>query len=394
LSNTWILGLAAIATASYYGWAFRTLAGEHWQVLATLPRRRDEHGEWRGVNFTWYGALTANAYVIAVAAFLVLMTTLETSLRPLLIVVGGTLAICVPASRWMSRVIDRKPFGFTVAGAYTVGAVVMPPLALMCNAVMGEAVIPIAPLLAAAGVAFVLGEGIGRLACISFGCCYGVPLKDCPALVRRLLGKRSFSFTGPTKKASYEGRLEGVPLVPIQAITTVVLTLTAFAAGMLFLGGWYRASFVLSVVLSHHRVSMDGARAGRLQHRRGLRALGRCGAGARAFRGIGNVLDAGAAVSTAGVVGRDLPLYRPQTNHGRDSPPARLPGSHLVPSSLCENQREQLFRSGREARRLERFLLAQTSAARHASGHAATGERSARAGALRPYDAGSTAGDR
>jgi prolipoprotein diacylglyceryltransferase len=250
LSNTWILGLAAIVTASYYGWAFRTLAGEHWQVLATVPRRRDEHGEWRGVNFTWYGALTANAYVIAVAAFLVLMTTLQVPLQPLLIVVGGTLAICVPASRWMSRVIDRKPFGFTVAGAYTVGAVVMPPLALMCNAVMGEAVIPIAPLLAAAGVAFVLGEGIGRLACISFGCCYGVPLKDCPALVRRLIGPRSFRFTGPTKKASYEGRLEGVPLVPIQAITTVVLTVTAFAAGMLFLGGWYRVSFVLSVVLS------------------------------------------------------------------------------------------------------------------------------------------------
>lgn len=250
MNNALFLGVAVSVTAGYYAWAFCHLPAEHWQVLATVPRRRDARGVWRGVNFTWYGALTANAYLLAVIAFVALMVAVQTALTPLVLVLAFTLAVCVPASRFMSRMIDKKPFGFTVAGAYTVGAIVMPPFALALNSFLGEQAIPLAPLLAAAGIAFVLGEGAGRLACISFGCCYGVPLIECPQAFQRLLCWRGFRFTGPIKKAVYEGRLEGVLLVPIQAVTAVALTTTAFLAGAMFLAGWFRTAFVVAVVVS------------------------------------------------------------------------------------------------------------------------------------------------
>ena len=52
-------------------WGFRTLPGEEWQIIASLPVSKNISGEWRGINLTYYGLLTANAYVIAVAVFLV-----------------------------------------------------------------------------------------------------------------------------------------------------------------------------------------------------------------------------------------------------------------------------------------------------------------------------------
>jgi hypothetical protein len=35
---------------------------------------------------------------------------------------------------------------------------------------------PIVPALAAVMIAYTFGEALGRLACISFGCCYGVSI--------------------------------------------------------------------------------------------------------------------------------------------------------------------------------------------------------------------------
>ena len=37
--------------------------------------------------------------------------------------------------------------------------------------------------LAALAIGYILGEGLGRLACLSFGCCYGKPLDQCGKVV-------------------------------------------------------------------------------------------------------------------------------------------------------------------------------------------------------------------
>lgn len=54
------------------------------------------------------------------------------------------------------------------------------------------------PIMAAMAVAYTLGEGLGRLGCISFGCCYGKAIDTCHPLVRRIFSKTPFIFKGAT----------------------------------------------------------------------------------------------------------------------------------------------------------------------------------------------------
>ena len=46
--------------------------------------------------------------------------------------------------------------------------------------------LPVLPTLAALAVGYAFGEGIGRLACISYGCCYGKPLRTCGPRVKKI----------------------------------------------------------------------------------------------------------------------------------------------------------------------------------------------------------------
>ena len=58
---------------------------------------------------------------------------------------------------------------FTVGGASFVGIILAPLIVWMFNVTLDKS-IPIVPFLAAVSIAYALGEGVGRLACISFGC--------------------------------------------------------------------------------------------------------------------------------------------------------------------------------------------------------------------------------
>jgi prolipoprotein diacylglyceryltransferase len=111
---------------------------------------------------------------------------------------------------------------------------------------------PFSPLalLAALAIGYVFGEGVGRLACVSFGCCYGKPLHRLAPRSRRLLERLSFTFHGETKKIAYENGWHGIKVVPIQAMTSVALTGCALAATWLFLSGRFGAAFALAVAFS------------------------------------------------------------------------------------------------------------------------------------------------
>lgn len=88
-------------------------------------------------------------------------------------------------------------------------------------------------------VAYAFGESVGRLACISFGCCYGKPVSALGAGLARRLAGRAFRFEGATKKIAFAAGLEGVPVLPIQAWTAVVLALVGLASLGLFLTGHF-----------------------------------------------------------------------------------------------------------------------------------------------------------
>ncbi|MGD8267505.1 MAG: prolipoprotein diacylglyceryl transferase, partial [Desulfobacterales bacterium] len=130
------------------------------------------------------------------------------------------------------------------------GIILLPPLLLILrpivNSIWGLS-LPVMVYLAAVSIAYGWGEGIGRLACISFGCCYGKPLSAMPPGLRRCFRHWHFIFLGKTRKISYADRLDGVQVVPIQAITAVLYCLTGLISLYLYLKGFFTLAFLLSL---------------------------------------------------------------------------------------------------------------------------------------------------
>ncbi len=251
--NELFLVTLTVILAALLWWGFKTLPGEGWQIIASLPVSRDESGAWKGVNLTYYGFLTASAYAVAIALLFVLMGAIGIPLKGTLAIVIILLVNCIPASRLMARIIERKSHTFTIGGASFVGVIISPWAIWFANKALGTRFdfhIPFIPALAAFIIAYSFGEGMGRLACISFGCCYGKPLSNSHFLVQRLFRNYYFTFSGKTKKIAYEGGLDGVKVIPIQAITAVLYVATGILGIFLFLKSYYIAAFIQTIAIT------------------------------------------------------------------------------------------------------------------------------------------------
>ena len=242
-----------IMLAIYFWWGFKKLPAEKWQIVASMPADRNESGEWRGINFTWYGLLTANAYFVAIAVMLVLMGSIGVPPIGTAILAASLLCCCVPASRLVARIVEKKTDTFTVGGAVFVGILIVPFLIILINRTAGNALsfhIPVMAAYASIAIAYAFGEGLGRLACISFGCCYGKPLSGSSGLLKRLFAGRGFIFSGSTKKIAYSGGLEGAEVIPVQAITAVLYTACGLIAAWMYLSSYHTAAFLLATVIT------------------------------------------------------------------------------------------------------------------------------------------------
>jgi hypothetical protein len=163
------------------------------------------------------------------------------------------LAICLPAAKILAFLIEKKSNTFTVGGASFIGIIAAPWIISFTNATAGKWLsfnIPPINALTAMSIAYTLGEGIGRLACISFGCCYGKPLADYSPLINKIFQRHNFIFSGKTKKIAYAHELDGQQVIPVQAITAVIYSLTGLAGCYLFLKGFTTAAFILTLIVT------------------------------------------------------------------------------------------------------------------------------------------------
>ena len=253
-------------------WAFKTLPAERWQFIASVPMSKNEDGHWTGLNLTYYGVLTAFGYMVATAMIVVMAGSVSIPVPVLIVLVGGLLVAIVPSSRWIATLVEGKPCTFTVCGA-VFAAVLACPLAVMSTnhalSLWGATPLPVLPLLAAMAIGYVFGEGVGRIACISFGCCYGKPITRVEGWVNQTFPRLHFVFHGSTKKIAYESQLEGVPVIPVQAMTATLHMAVAFFSFWLFLRGWFSTSIVVAMVVTQlWRVFSETLRA---DHRGGSR---------------------------------------------------------------------------------------------------------------------------
>lgn len=238
----------ALALTAALAWGIRTLPAERWQMIAAVPLTKDGNGGWHGLNLTYYGFFSATASAFGVALAIVLLTSLGVPLALIAGLVAVMMAICLPASKLIARLVEGKRNTFTIAGAAFLGTITLPPGVWLAERGLAEwfdVNIYVMPILAATAIVYALSEAIGRMACLSFGCCYGKPLREASPRLARLFSHFPAVFHGTTKKVAYASGLAEEPLVPVQTITAVVLTLSGLVGLGLFLAGYFRAATII-----------------------------------------------------------------------------------------------------------------------------------------------------
>jgi hypothetical protein len=252
MENVFFVVALGTCAALLLTWAFRTLPEERWQIMATVPRKKDRTGVWVGTNLTYYGLISASASILAVVIFLLLMTSVSVPLSAALMAAAVVLVCCLPAAKLVARAVEGKQHTFSVAGATFIGVLIAPLVVAALNVAVGVngPHSPMGPTVAAMSIAYVFGEGLGRLACISFGCCYGKPITEVGAAARRWFEKFHFAFSGSTKKIAYASNLEGIKVVPIQAMTSTLYVAVGLVAMLLFLESRFRTAFIVAIVCS------------------------------------------------------------------------------------------------------------------------------------------------
>lgn len=242
------VGVLSAALFGLLAWGVKTLPAERWQMMAAVPLAKNGNGEWRGLNLTYYGFFSATASVFGVALTIVLLSSVGTPLLTVGVVIATMLVICVPASEVTARVIEGKRNTFTIAGAAFLGAILLPPGLLGAQRALAAWFgirICVMPILAATAIVYPLSEAIGRMACLSFGCCYGKPVREASSRLAWLFARFPLVFHGDTKKAAYASGLAEEPLIPVQTITAIVFTAAGLVGLGLFLAGQWRLAAII-----------------------------------------------------------------------------------------------------------------------------------------------------
>jgi hypothetical protein len=250
LDALFVAAIAVLILGLLY-WGFKTLPAERWQMIAAIPTAKTAEGAWRGVNLTFYGFFSATGMTFGVALAILLIASMRMPLTVAAVLVAATVTVCLPASRVVAAIVERKRNTFTVAGAAFVASLIVPPAVWFGERFLrswAHVNIFTLPLLAAAAVSYAMAEAIGRLACISFGCCYGMPLRQAPSWLARIFRRYHLVLHGRTKKAAYASGLDEEPLVPVQAVTSIVFALSGFTGLILFLAQQWRWGMIIPVI--------------------------------------------------------------------------------------------------------------------------------------------------
>ncbi|MGV1098373.1 prolipoprotein diacylglyceryl transferase family protein [Thiovibrio sp. JS02] len=246
-----VLSVASVSVPLLF-LAFRHLPRENWQFLAAIPAGREEGGGWRGKNLTFYGVLLAGGSVLGVMVFFFLLASVGLPISVITGLAGCTMFVSLVAAKVVARLVEGKKNTFTVAGGATAGFYLLPLL------IWGHGLFPFAArqsipalaAMAALATAYIIGEGVGRLACLSFGCCYGKPLHQLSPFWRKVFARAHCTFQGETKKIAYASDLAGVKVLPVQAITSLLYVLAGLMGVFLFLEGRFAASFAFTAIFS------------------------------------------------------------------------------------------------------------------------------------------------
>ena len=117
-------------------WGFKHLPGERWQMLAVIPKSKGRGEQWQGVNLTYYGFFLATGQIFAVVLLMILLGAAGISLAGTLLATALILGVCIPASRIVAILVERKRHTFTIGGASFVGILLAPWCIILTEKIM------------------------------------------------------------------------------------------------------------------------------------------------------------------------------------------------------------------------------------------------------------------
>jgi hypothetical protein len=87
------------------------------QFFAAVPRRKRLDGFWEARNFTWYGALTSLAFLIAGGLIVMMTSSVGVKVEFILLATVLLSLISLFAARWVAQIVEKVPNTHTVGGA-------------------------------------------------------------------------------------------------------------------------------------------------------------------------------------------------------------------------------------------------------------------------------------
>ena len=113
--NTAFIATLAALMATIFVWGFKTLPRERWQMIAAVPVAKHGDSEWRGMNLTFYGFFSATGCIFGMGLALLLLGSVHVSMLVAMILVAGMIVLCLPASRLVAAVVEKKSSTYTIA---------------------------------------------------------------------------------------------------------------------------------------------------------------------------------------------------------------------------------------------------------------------------------------
>src|SRR5262245_35698911 len=138
MNDELFISVIAVLVGGLFAWAFRVLPQEKWQIIAALPRVKNEAGVWRGLNLTYYGFFQATSNTLAVMMLLILLGSIGIPAIVSFALAISLFAICWPSSRLIARAVEKKNYTFTIGGALFVGVMITPWVILLMNAMLAS----------------------------------------------------------------------------------------------------------------------------------------------------------------------------------------------------------------------------------------------------------------
>ena len=248
MENLIFIAIIGIVFMGIAVWGIIFLPGEKWQMMAAIPEKKNPDNSWISTPVTFYGFFSGLAYSLAAGIYLILSLSVFENYKTVFMTGVPVLFACIPASKIIALIVEKKKHTFTIGGASFFGFATAPLWFFIVSKTFGD--FSVKGGLSAIIIAYAFGEGLGRLACISFGCCYGKPVEELHRPFRIFFKKFNFKFTGLTKKACYESSLESRPLIPIQGITAFLYIFTGLVSLFFFFRGNYSLSFFIPLFIT------------------------------------------------------------------------------------------------------------------------------------------------